>query len=50
MTGDEDKKSCEQCDQEVAASALVFDEETGMLLCPFCFMEAENCGCADEDG
>lgn len=49
MTVDEDQNSCDQCGHEVAASDLVFDEETGMLLCPFCFLEGDNCGCADED-
>ncbi|MBU0960789.1 MAG: hypothetical protein KKD01_12330 [Proteobacteria bacterium] len=48
MSVDDNLITCDQCGQEVAASELIFDEETAMLLCPPCFLEGESCGCSDE--
>lgn len=49
MKDDVEHKSCEQCSQKIVVSELMIDEETGMLLCPLCSREQENCGCSDEN-
>ncbi len=42
------EQACDKCGEQVALAELTLDDESGLLLCPHCYLEQENCGCSDQ--